>query len=170
MSTVGVQSDPAVNADVAGPAGGEKPRRPRGRRALFAAALVALLGAVTVVTSTVVAGHEAPGALTVAITDAGSPSDEPCAAEHYAGSFFDGAEVALLDSDGTVVDSRVIRGAGQPSKNGCLWTVELLDVPASEAYTLRLRGTGVPAREHAFHYTPEQLAEHSWNLWVTVFA
>ncbi|GAA1639830.1 hypothetical protein [Georgenia ruanii] len=167
MSTVGVQSGPAVNADVAG---GARPRRPRRRVAALGAALVGLLGVVIVVTSSVVSGHETPGALTVAITDAGSPTDGSCSAEDYAGSFFDGAEVALLDAEGTVVDSRVITGAGQPSKNGCLWTVELVDVPGSDAYTLRLRGTGVPPREHTFHYTPEALAERSWNLWVTVFA
>ncbi|KAE8765128.1 hypothetical protein [Georgenia thermotolerans] len=170
MSTVGVQGDPAVSTDVAGAAGGGKPRRPRRRLAALGGALVALLATVTVVTSSVVSGHESPGALTVAITDAGSPTDESCSAEDYAGSFFDGTEVALLDADGAVVDSRVVKGAGQPSKNGCLWTVELIDVPQSDAYTLRLRGTGIPAREHTFHYTPEQLAERSWNLWVTVFA
>jgi hypothetical protein len=170
MSTVGVQGDPAVSA-----AGGVAPesglaRRRRGRRAVLGAALVALLGALVVVTSTVVSGHETPGALTVLVSDAGSPSTESCAAEDYAETFFDGAEVALLDADGDVAASEVIGGAGQPSKDGCLWTVELAEVPESDAYTVRLRGTGVAPREHSFDYTPEALAERSWRLWVSVFA
>ncbi len=171
---VGVRRDPAVSVggDTAPVEGDEErsPRRARWRRTVFGAGLVTLLGAVALATSSVVVGHETPGALTVDVSDAGSPSTESCSAEDYTDTFFDGAEVALLDEAGAVVGSHVLEGAGQPSRDGCVWTVEFTDVPESDAYTIRLRSTGAPAREHAFGYTPEALAERGWHLWVSVFA
>lgn len=151
-----------------------KPRASRGRSrtrraALVAATVLPLAVGVAVVGSTV-SGAEGPATLRVVVSDAGSTSRDTCLGEEYAGSFFDGAEIALLDADGAVVEADTLDGAPAPSPYGCRWTTEFADVPDAAQYTLRLRGDGVMPREHIWAYTPEQLDDNDWRLWVTVFA
>jgi hypothetical protein len=152
-------------------AGAPAPRgRSRRRRAALTAAAVLPVGVLVAVVGSAVSGAEDPDTLSVVVSDAGSTVHDTCPADKYAESFFDGAEIALLDAAGAVVGATTLDGAPSPSPHGCHWTTEFADVPDAAVYTLRLRGDGVMPREHSWAYTPEQLAGNDWRLWVTVFA
>ncbi|MFD1505233.1 hypothetical protein FE374_09520 [Georgenia yuyongxinii] len=134
------------------------------------AAAVLPIGVTVAMVGSAVSGAEHPATLSVVVSDAGSTVRDSCPADEYTGSFFDGAEVALLDGAGAVIEAATLDGAPRPSPHGCHWTTEFADVPDHAGFTLRLRGDGVMPREHSWAYTPEQLDDNDWRLWVTVFA
>ncbi|MFH5823358.1 hypothetical protein [Georgenia sp. AZ-5] len=177
IATVGEQEGVVVSMEESAgvvtqeitPVGSLPPHRWR-RRGVVGAAAVLAVGVIASVASMSVAGDEVPRPLAVTVSDAGSSFSDQCSEEDYTGTFFDGAEVALLGADGAELATDRIDGAPEATQRGCVWTTTFTEVPASGSYTLRLTGADAPPRQHSFTYTPEELDEKGWELWVTVVA
>jgi hypothetical protein len=129
--------------------------------------VIAAAGITFLATTAMPRGSGAPESLEVVLSDASTRQGSECDPASYEGTFFDGTEVELADGAGQVLATTTVTDPAAATKRGCSWTVTFDKLPKAESYTLTLRNTESPNREHTYSYTAKELAEDA-SLWIAV--